>query len=852
MSRQVLKVSNSLDRKGYQLIVDLYSGKYSGSIVEESHPGLRYATEVVRVLGEQYSYCYIGVPVDTWGAEWAPAVALQQGGPAGRVKLRSRAKVSMLDYNGYSIPLLVGYLTQYAHTLDEDSVVGMVIDDRWLLSKVTAFGAVVYDPYLGTSWHDGPRPLVFNWNGYPDCLDTPAGPRFAPGHLFGWKKQAEIENKNEPAKGKALYKARSWTCADIVEYLRDIYYDGKFPSGGKDYGNTQLSQFIDWPKSFGNQRNFTRVARNFKLENLDLAECLGRTLRKAGPFELQCNPVGWRGQLGIVQVNSRYGGTLLTGPRYGSNSNGGDIADALQDHNRISGGTVVESIVGIFDDVVIAGDAPAVEHEFTHGVGADVVELENAWTSIEEDAFKQIVTDNGSNAAAFLMATLSYPKVYAAYKVSKYWIAYKQTRFADIPPPASPRFLARLLSSYSTGDTNPRNWNPRDIILEVYDENVDPPVWRPCSRYDNLTIIDDGTAFQVTALRDTGDHDTFRSTEYDPTTFVAAKLRITCAVEREFRITGIAKDDPNNISKRVNNGNERFTFLTVAEDGDYVHWERTGAWPTGHSGDPNEALLFPDACETASDKFIFSDLDDTYGGTARLPRHAAHRNKDVKKLDYHGILTMHTWNPHIKPGMQVLVDSGGNAIVPSAVVRSVKFNSQTQAQEVELIAGDNSRIYDMPLSVVDQTAGGSANSTGATTPKTSPTIATASATQDISVVSSANDQARSAGSSTTSETSSSKGNNTETPEQEQKRTERDIVWSIAQSGRNAAWDRKDEAEAQRVKSSIRTGDQMSQGPNESNYSSEAAQRKRDTKEQGMVEKALRKSVQTTKEEQETE
>ena len=90
---------------------------------------------------------------------------------------------------------------------------------------------------------------------------------------------------------------------------------------------------------------------------------------------------------------------------------------------------------------------------------------------------------------------------------------------------------------------------------------------------------------------------------------------------------------------------------------------------------------------------------------------------------------------------------------------------------------------------------------------------------------------------------------TETPEQAQKRTDRDIVWSLAQRERNAAWDRKDAAEETRVKASIRTGDQMSTGQD---YSPEAAQRRRDTKEAGLVEKALRRSVQTERERQEEE
>lgn len=787
MSRQVIKASTALDRKGYKLVVDLYGGEYSGNIVDESHPGLRYATEVVRVLGPQYSYCYIGVPVNEFGAEWAPAVALQQDGPAGKVKLRSRARVNMVDYNDKSIPLLVGSITQYAHNIDEDSVVGMVMDDRWLLSKVTCFGAAKFDPVSGKSYFDAGRPLMFNWMGYPDCLDCNGGPLFAPGHLYGWKRSESIEDSKEPSKGSAKTQSRSWTCADIVMYLRNLYYSHKRPSHSMDYGKDQLSQFIDWPASLGSQYGFDRPARNFSCENLDVAEALGRVCKKAGPYELQCNPVGWRGQLGIVQVNSRVGGTYLTGPTYGSSVLGGNITDALEDYTRVSGGTVMESIVGYFDDVCIAGDGPAVEHEFA-GFSEDdqiPVELENAWTVEDEDAFKKIVKDKGANADSFEMACKQYPMVYSTFRVVPYWFAYEKTLFSDVPTTCSPRILPRLLSGYAEGNSNPRNFNPRDIIIEYYDPTGYPLAWKPCSRYDNLEIVNDGTAFRVSALRDQSNPVTFHSSGYDVATMGANYLRLTCAVEREFRITGKSKGDPNNTSNRVAYAGQRFTFLSVAEDGDYVHLERYASCPNGNSGDPDENALFPDKCDKISgDKYLFSDLEDTRGGKPRIKRHADHRLEDVKRIDYHGILTMHTWNPSLRPGMQVMLDCGRKPIVPKAVIRMVKFNSQTQAMEVELVAGDNSVIYSVPLPVVHQTSGGSPQPTGTAGPSTAPAIGTTDQPKKSEeVITSGKDQAQSAGSSTSSSGSSSAGAkygppDVGTPEQE---AAKDLLWAMGSS-----------------------------------------------------------------------
>ena len=879
MSRQVLSVTHALDRLGYQLVCDFNTGPYKEGAVDEVHPGLRYATEVVRVLGPQYSYAFLGVPVNTFGEEWAPAVALQRSGPAGKVKLRSRAKVKMIDADGKEIPLLVGWLTQYSHQIDEDSIIAMIMDDRWALSKVTAFGSAVHDPVTGQSYFDAGRPLVFNASGYPDCIDSTGGPRFAPGRLYGYKKSSAVEDKNEPAVGQAHAtntepaRARSWTCGDVLQYLRDMYYLGLRPAHPQQYGKQQVSQFIDWPFSLGNQTGFNRVVRDFKLENLEVGECIARTCKKAGPYEISMEPVGWRGRIGIVQVNSRYGGSYLVGPRYGSTVDGGSIADCLSDSSRIAGGTVMESIVGYFDDVCIAGDPPAVEHQFSEADpddGAIPVELEPAWSAEEETNLKAIIDANGNDATALAMAFQAEPRVYAAWRIKADYKAIENTNWAEWPQPNNPRILAHLLSGYAQGNNNPRDWNPRETVLEYYNE--DEAKWKPCSRFDDLTIIDEGKSFQVEGLRTSSDPVTFHGDPADTANMGANAMRITCAVEREFRIVGTAKGDPNNTSARINTAGDTFTFLAIAEDGDYSHWERYLSRPNGNST-LDLLEVFPDACKafpSADGKpYLFSDLLDMGSGSSssidRITRHAEHRLEDVKRIDYHGVLTMHTWNPGLRPGMQVIIDLGGDSINPKAVIKSVRFNSMSQSQEIELMSGDNSVIYDVPLPPPTQTSGGAPVPTGSANAKPSPNMGTDNHVEAMNqqanvqtTTSTANRSTETSGGATSGNPTTPAQQSTETPEQAQKRTDRDIVWSLAQRERNAAWDRKDAAEEARVKGSIRTGDQMStirtggQMSTGQDYSPEAAQRRRDAKEQSLVEKALRRSVQTEKERQEEE
>jgi hypothetical protein len=846
MSRQVVKVSTALDRKGYQLVVDLYSGSYTSDEASEEHPGLRYATEVVRTMGPQYSYAYIGVPVNTFGYEHAPAVALQKDGPAGKVKLRSRAKVKMIDYNGNAVPLLVGYLVQYAHSIDEDSVIGMVMDDRWLLSKVTCFGSACYDPQTKLHYFDAGRSLIFNNQGYPDCVDSPFGPRFAPSRLFGYIQTKVVEDSNEPLPGSAQLKARSWRCQDVARYLRDMYFQGTRPHHPQSYGKQQLSQYIDWPSSFGNQYGFIRVPRHLDLENLDVSEALSRLARKAGPYELNMVPVGWRGQMQLVQVNSRMGGTYLTGPTYGSAAVGGNIADALEDSTRVAGGTVTESIVGYFDDVCIAGDPPAVEHQFQEYVDAEgetPVELENAWSIDEETNFKKIIDDNGKNEDAFQMACQAEPRVYCTYRVSANYLAYLQTHWPNWAPPYSPRILPQLLSPYTSsvtdltpGNNNPRDWNPREIVIEYYDASYGQMKWKPCSRFDNLELIDDGTTFRVEALRNASsaaaDRVTFSSSGFDTTTFVANAMRLSCAVEREFRITGINKTDPNSTYARINQV-EKFTFLAVAQRGDYSHWERYLSRPNGNSvKEPEKTQIFPDMC---GDQYLFSDI--LQGNESRIDKHAKHRIEEVKRIDYHGILNMHTWNPGIQPGLMVMLDIGRKAIIPKAVVKCVKFNSVSQSQEVELMAGDNATIYDMPLPVVKQTAGGSPKPTSSTTPKTNPSTGVDNYPEEQRYASSlapattsANDENYGKSSNTSSAV---RGGDPRPPGQSDSMS----VMNAMRAQISSQEQDKKISEAKR--SSIRTGDKMST-VDEGKYSPEAADRR--------MKKALRGSVQSNPDE----
>src|SRR5207249_4901395 len=119
--------------------------------------------------------------------------------------------------------VMSGTLVQYTHTFADDSAIALCMDDKWLLSKVTVFGRMTYDPLTGRHYFDAAAPCNFNELGYPNCIDSPYGPRFAPAHRFGFKAAQGSEDYSEPSVGSATTRARSWTVQDIFNYLRSLH-----------------------------------------------------------------------------------------------------------------------------------------------------------------------------------------------------------------------------------------------------------------------------------------------------------------------------------------------------------------------------------------------------------------------------------------------------------------------------------------------------------------------------------------------------------------------------------------------------------------------------------------------------
>lgn len=382
-----------------------------------------------------------------------------------------------------------------------------------------------------------------------------------------------------------------------------------------------------------------------------------------------------RSNLGIVSFGNPKNGKRF----YVPGLTGDDLLNAMGG-NGVVGGYLKESIANYYHEVAILGDAPCVERRFS----MDDSTLEQAWSSADETAWKSYINLNGKNRTAFEQACMLYPLVYAAYRIPSNYNYLAGTKWEDagnLPRRRHPKILPSLLSGVNFDTTTPVNWIPRPIPIEYNDTT-----WKLCSQYDNLDVSMDGTYFLITALRDSGTHETWSGSLATPLSIVARNIRATLAVSADFRIMGKAGkfSDPNESYARVYNdqGSHQITTYTiVAPPLDYVEWLRNGSHPIGADAETNGNKSFPDACSNGNE--LFSDckgedgVSGTSGGTGRIAAHAVFRQGDVKRIEGNGQLNFKQFEAAFQPGLPISgVDQSGIKI--SGTIKSVSFEHNTQ------------------------------------------------------------------------------------------------------------------------------------------------------------------------------
>ncbi len=731
---QIANQTAVADFLGSQLVVEFQTAEGSGQ-----YPPARYIQRVVKCSGQQPSYAIGSIPMKVFRDEAAPTCALMFSGPAGEVTLRTRASCSYLTSTGKAVKLLNGTLVTYTHGIGNDTLGAMIIDDRWILSKFTCFGRWTYDPQSGTTqaspsdpptgaYYLDPVPLVFNKDGWPDCFDTPYGPMFAPSPRYGYKQQWNVEDIGEPAIGLATTRARSWTVGDAITHLRNRHsaeMDGKNPMVS-NYGSQRIPKAIIWPVSLGSVFNANRTLKNFTTaNNTSLLEALQKICRRAGAYDLYSKPTGaFNSTLSIVNMNPKdHAGGQFYLPSYLGTPT---IADVMGDSQVVWDGTIVESIINLFDDVCIPGDPPSVERfvstqNFAADAGIDVG-LEYAWDrgpnndglGGDEQAFKDYMSNAGITAtpvnsvSRFQIACKLWTDVFCNYRMKKGFDIWKDTKYdGTVNMSAYARIKAYILTGFNMNSNNPGDWDRLPVTVE-YNYDATNNHWRIAQQFNGQEIMSDERTLRFQHLRDNiqsdGKYQTWYNTgaQYAGATMKPCPIRLTIAAKGDWFITGRAGQtndaaaDPNNVSRRLNKkDNGTFTWLAVAHEGDYVDEQRIKSKPNGYVNIDATHRDYPNRCTVGNE--LFTDLNFNGDATkGRLPLHALARLADVKRIEYTGQIAMQGMHPAINPGDNISVESA-SSIGTYSVCKCVIYDADKQASIVELSSEESSVIYDMPM-----------------------------------------------------------------------------------------------------------------------------------------------------------
>lgn len=768
-----LRVSNAKDVYSSRLIAEFDSSDGSDYY---AHPS-RHVDLVVLNSGVSPSYAFIPMPLRGWGpGQWdeqAPTVALQRGGPAGALKMRTKCRI-YTEYNlgssKYKVPVMNAWVVKHSHQGGEDSVITEVWDAKWILSKYTMTGRLCWDPSTDVVYWDFDKPKVYNALGYPDCLDHPTlGPVFAPCHRFGFRNDFDtgdasssstIEDNTEPEPGKARNRARSWRCKDALQdNQRTHSAEGVHPPFPVDIGNMKLPDDIIWKPSIGSLIGDDRPLKGFGVEGMSVLDGIQAILRKAGAYDLYIQPQGNNSIVTVVDMYPKsFSGVLLQTPEYGA----AHVGVAVNSATIVKRWKVDESFINGFDNVAIKGDTPRVErmvstYSVSAGSGADnpggdsapgCLYLEPAWSAADELAFKIYIdrynADGNTGAQAFESACKRWPLVYCAYRIKRGADIWKNTKWAGIKQGGFSALEPFQCTGYQQDSANPRNWTPREIVVEYlqrfdddYDQDNDPAlngatpnpedIWHEAGRFDNLTLSADGTMVILSGLRGppafaNGSYtwvSRITHTPGDPTVghpkngkyfgqeMRKRHIRIQLAIRGQHPLVSIAgkggtkADDPNRIYDRVAS-NMEFTWLVPSEEGDYVELLRSeDSRPIGEANiseinDGGGKTAFPAKCTEGNELFT----DRINNETGRQPNHARARLKDVKRVDISATLEIEALAACHTPGTSMTLE-GADTLPVYGVIKTVILRSNPRSDEegqctLIIEPPDSSAIYDMP------------------------------------------------------------------------------------------------------------------------------------------------------------
>lgn len=688
--------------------------------VEEWTVEFQMASKMFLTAGKEVSYAIFNVPLLSASDERAFTVALKANGPLGNAAIKPRTRGTIYWYNADRLgtPILCGTAMNIGHALKNDVGTITLLDDKAVLETITCFGRIVYDP---RDLEPAPKfiaddPFILNRFGLQDCMDVFVNglyvPCFAPEPRFGWT----ISDTTEPAPGDATARARSWRIPDLLNYIYQFYHsdnEDSRPAAIADYGhNNIIPSFIYWPagleqqlsllpnSGFGDRLN--RPLLDFDCENKDMATVLQSAADAAGPFGLYTKPRGSSSmggymqdqcstdsELSFVNFSIRQGGTQI----YVPNMSGTGLDAGI----NVIDGHIQESVRNYRDEAILVGNAPRFEKTLVTGMPENNGNLEGITT--HDAGWLQFIYENYNRPILGKLIELAnsfYPLAWIAFRIAYLYDYTIGTKWESYTPSRHhAKILPHLLSSDVSDDSNPQNWSPRPIIVEYNDGD-----WKPLPAQNGLELSLDGSYFTLPILRLGTESDGFygfsknpyqaSAEEFNPSNPDCLKrkdIRVCLAIQADWRITGWANGDPNSAEARVNSNKFRSSYTHVTKDGDYSEWLRgPGAKPFG--GDPLLATAnstnFPDKCTENNE--LFSDAPGPVNqptSGARLPTHAEHRLRDVKRIEYTGQLMFDAFDPGLLPGTIIDGVKNGEIDVRGAI-KSVALDEKQTGPLVEM------------------------------------------------------------------------------------------------------------------------------------------------------------------------
>lgn len=536
------------------------------------------------------------------------------------------------------LPWIVGTVKERVHSAGDDSVTIKVVDDLYLLTKLTMSGAYTINSNENLYYNTAQEP-IFNPKGQPNCIDSSRGPVFAPFPRYGWT----ATTTTEPEAGVAYSQARSWTTADAVQYIVNClttYYTAaaagntdQIPIGidTRYVTFTGIASSIVLPAGATDSNSSSETERTKRfLHNMSISgktayQALVMIGDRAGPFKLVAYPSTkhksnisfvYQGA-GRTKVDAKAsadtytfqsGSVTETSEMYHAFASVVGGAPLIERQVSTDGGTVTPSADPDSVSVTAAGISPS-------ATDVRLGSLIPAWSLEDEQAYNRFIYLNSTkNTAASVgsMVRLSieaareqankmWPLVYAAYKInSSYNFLYGTKYTTHTLPSTSPILHPTLLSGIQVrrdpGSTSaPGEFKPFQITIEALvapgDDNstssigATTNVWTVAATLDSLTLGPDGTYFMVPGLRDSVRHWTYRGsmkmtseTDYS-NGFQANHIRATVAIKCPFRLYGEDSTDPNKVGGRVLGVIDGQYVSAPLEE--YIEWLRVDSYPFG-------------------------------------------------------------------------------------------------------------------------------------------------------------------------------------------------------------------------------------------------------------------------------